>query len=93
MTRQGFHVFRSLTTMNSTAAIQMTMPIRILAVTGSANISVPTKIPVNGSNTPKTAVFVGPIKRVAIEMVSMEIIVGKTANPIRFITSDGWSMP
>ena len=73
--------------------MQMAMPIRMLAVTGSENISVPTSIPVSGSNTPKTAIFVGPIKRVDIEMVSIEIIVGKMANPMRFSTSDGWSMP
>lgn len=79
--------------MNSTAAMQMAMPIRILGVIGSANISVPTSMPVSGSNTPKTAVFVGPIKRVDIEMVSMEIIVGKIAKPMRFRTSDGWSIP
>ena len=91
--RIGFYAFRSLTTMNSTAAIQMAMPTRILAVIGSANISVPTSMPVRGSNTPKTAVFVGPINRVDIEMVSMEIIVGKMAKPMRLNTSDGWSMP
>ena len=93
LTRKVFYAFRSLTTINSTAAMQMAMPIKILVVIGSANIRVPTKMPVSGSNTPKTAVYVGPINRVAIEMVSIEIIVGKIAKPMRFSTSDGWSMP
>ncbi len=38
-----------------------------------------------GSNTPRTDVRVGPIRRVAMASVSIEIIVGNTARPVRLI--------
>jgi hypothetical protein len=48
--------------MNTTAATQMAISIAILTVKASPNRSVPIKIAVSGSNTPRTAVFVGPIR-------------------------------
>jgi len=57
--RLAFH--RGFIIMNTTAATQMAIPIAILTVKASPNRSVPIKIAVSGSNTPRTAVFVGPI--------------------------------
>ena len=39
------HFFRSLATMNRTAAMQMAVPIRMWAFTGSANTSTSTRMP------------------------------------------------
>ena len=48
----------------------MQMPTMMFVVSGSANIIVPTKIAVIGSNTPSTDAFVAPILRVAIARVA-----------------------
>ena len=53
--------FPGFTIINTTAATQTAIPVAILAVSVSPNISVPIMIAVSGSNTPRTAVFVGPI--------------------------------
>ena len=47
--------------MKMTAATQMAMPIAIRKVKGSPNSSVPMRMAVKGSNTPRTAVLVGPM--------------------------------
>ena len=47
--------------MKMTAATQMAMPTAIRAVKGSPNRSVPIRMAVSGSKTPRTAVLVGPI--------------------------------
>lgn len=72
--------------MNSSAAMQMAMPESILGVRTSLNIMVPMRMDVIGSNTPSTAVRVGPIILVERARVSMEIMVGKMARPMRFTT-------
>ena len=71
----------------------MTIPATIFSVSGSEKTKVPIKIAVTGSKAPNTEVFVGPIMRVEMAIVSIAIIVGKTAKPIRFITSKVVSMP
>ena len=53
------YFFPGFTTIKTIAATQMAIPTAILAVKTSPNISVPIKIAVSGSNTPRTAVFVG----------------------------------
>ncbi len=47
--------------MKMTAATQMAIPTAIRAVSASPNSTVPIRMAVSGSNTPRTAVFVGPI--------------------------------
>ena len=43
--------------------------------------SVPTRIAVMGSKTPKTEAFVAPIFRVAMAKVAVETMVGRMASP------------
>ena len=69
--------------MNVTATIAMTIPITILAVSGSPNMSVPTRIAVIGSNTPRTDAFVAPMFREATANVAVETTVGNRASPNR----------
>ena len=65
--------------MNVTAAMEMPMPIIMLAVSGSPNISVPTRMAVMGSNTPSTDALVAPMLREATASVAVDTIVGSTA--------------
>jgi hypothetical protein len=74
--------------MKSTAKMQMVMPTTTFTVSGSEKTTVPTMMAVIGSKAPNTEVFVGPISRVEREMVSIEIIVGNTANPAKQNTSN-----
>lgn len=60
------------------------IPIIILVVIGSPNITAPMRIAVIGSNTPNTDAFVGPIFLDAIAKVAVETIVGRTASPTRY---------
>jgi len=69
-----------------TAARQRVIPTSILGVIGSMKRTVPMSMAVTGSNTPRTDVRVGPIRRVAMARVSIEIMVGNTARPVRLIT-------
>ena len=62
----------------------MQMPTMMFVVSGSANIIVPTRIAVIGSNTPSTDAFVAPILRVAIARVAVDTMVGSSAKPIKF---------
>ena len=71
----------------------MQMPTTILVVSGSPNISVPTRIAVIGSKTPRTEAFVAPILRVAMASVAVETIVGSRANPTKFSQSPPELMP
>lgn len=73
--------------------MQIAIPKIIFVDNGSAKTSVPTRIPVMGSKAPKTEVLVGPMRRVDSAMVSMEIIVGKIARPMRLTTSEAVSIP
>ena len=65
--------------MNVTAAMEMPMPSTMLAVSGSPNISVPTRVAVMGSNTPSTDALVAPMLREATARVAVDTIVGSTA--------------
>ena len=58
------------------------MPIIELRVRTSPKHKQPKNIAVRGSNAPNIAVGVEPIKRIAIFIVSKDIIVGKIASPI-----------
>ena len=78
---------------NNTAAMQIATPAMIFVVSDSLKTIVPTKIAVTGSKAPMTAVLVGPIRRVERAMVSIAIIVGKIAKPMRFSTSAVVSIP
>ena len=79
--------------MNVTAAMDISIPIRILLVNGSPNTSVPTIIAVIGSNTPNTDALVAPILRVDTARVAVDMMVGKIASPIRFSQSILVSIP
>ena len=79
--------FCLLTEMKMTAARQRVIPMIILGVIGSRKRIVPMNIAVTGSNTPRTDVRVGPIRRVAMARVSIDIMVGNTAR-IRLSQSD-----
>ena len=59
------------------------MPTTMLVVSGSPNITVPTRMAVMGSKTPSTEAFVAPILRVAIASVAVETIVGSNAKPTK----------
>ena len=48
--------------MNTTAATQTRMPAAIFRLIGSPNITVPIRMAVSGSNTPRTEVLVGPMQ-------------------------------
>ena len=65
----------------------MQMPTTMLVVSGSPNISVPTRMAVIGSKTPSTEAFVAPILRVAMASVAVETIVGSSAKPTKFSQS------
>ena len=67
----------------------MPMPTTIFVVSGSPNMSVPTRIAVIGSNTPKTEAFVAPILRVAMANEAVDTMVGNTASP----TTQSQSLP
>ena len=53
------------TIINVTAAIEITIPATMFVVRASPRNSVPTRMAVIGSNTPKTEALVAPILRVA----------------------------
>ena len=69
--------------MKRTAARQRVMPMTMRVVMGSRKSSVPIRMAVTGSNTPRIAVRVGPMLRVAMARVSREIMVGNMARPVR----------
>ena len=69
--------------MKRTAARQRVMPMTMRGVMGSRKSSVPMSMAVMGSNTPRIAVRVGPMIRVAMARVSREIMVGNMARPVR----------
>ena len=71
----------------------MPMPSTMLVVSGSPNISVPTRMAVIGSKTPSTEAFVAPILRVAMASVAVETIVGSRANPTKLSQSPPVVMP
>ena len=71
----------------------MPMPTTILVVSGSPNISVPTRMAVIGSKTPSTEAFVAPILRVAMARVAVETMVGSSAKPTKFNQSPLVVMP
>ena len=79
--------------MKVTAAMAMAMPVAMLAVRGSPNISEPTSIAVIGSNTPSTEAFVAPMLRVAMASEAVETIVDKMASPMRLSQADSSSIP
>ena len=79
--------------MNVTAAIAMRMPVTIGAVSASPKTTVPTRIAVMGSNTPRTEAFVAPMLRVAMASEAVETTVGNKASPRRFIHAPNPSMP
>ena len=58
------------------------IPKMLLRVNFSEKNNNPKNIAVNGSRAPSTEVVVGPIIRIAIFIVSSEIIVGKVARAI-----------
>ena len=66
-----------------TAIIAMQMPSMMFVVSGSPNITVPTRIAVMGSNTPSTDAFVAPMLRVAMARDAVDTIVGSSARPMR----------
>ena len=68
-----------------TAIIEIRIPAMMLVVSASPKTNVPTRIAVIGSKTPNTEAFVAPMFLVAIAKVAVEMIVGKTASPMRFI--------
>ena len=68
---------------NVTATMAMQMPATMLVVSGSPNISVPTRMAVIGSKTPSTEAFVAPMLRVAMARVAVETIVGSSAKPTK----------
>ena len=78
---------------SSLAAMAMMMPTTMFVVNASPKTSVPTRIAVIGSNTPKTDAFVAPIFRVDKANVAVETTVGRRANPIKFSQSIPLSMP
>ena len=69
--------------MKRTAARQRVMPMTMRGVMGSRKSSVPMRMAVMGSNTPRMAVRVGPMWRVAMARVNSEIMVGNMARPVR----------
>ena len=79
--------------MNVTATIDMPIPNTMLALSGSPNISVPTRIAVIGSNTPSTEALVAPMLREAMARVAVETIVGSSASPKRHSHAVLPSMP
>lgn len=56
-----YEFFPGFRIINTTAATQMAMPNAILSVMDSPNRSVPIRMAVSGSKTPRTDVFVGPM--------------------------------
>ena len=78
---------------NVTAIIEMQMPSMMFVVSGSPNITVPTRIAVMGSNTPSTDAFVAPMLRVAMARDAVDTIVGSNARPIRLSHAAPPSMP
>ena len=70
---------------NVTATTEIKMPVMMFVVSASPNTTVPTRIAVIGSKTPKTEAFVAPIFLVAIAKVAVETIVGRIASPMRLI--------
>ena len=73
--------------------IAMQMPSMMFVVSGSPNITVPTRIAVMGSNTPSTDAFVAPMLRVAMARDAVDTIVGSNARPIRLSHAAPPSMP
>ena len=69
-------------TINNTPNNINAIPKIILKVKCSLNNKTPKNIAVKGSRAPRIAVFVGPASFIEIFIVSSEIIVGKSANPI-----------
>ena len=70
--------------MNVTAAVAIAIPTTIFGVRASPNTSVPTRMAVIGSNTPRTDALVAPILRVATASVAVDTIVGNNASPTRY---------
>ncbi len=65
----------------------------MFVVSASPKISVPTRIAVIGSKTPRTEAFVAPIFLVAIARVDVETIVGRIASPMRLTHANSPSSP
>ena len=76
-----------------TAPIANKIPITMLVVSTSPKQTVPTRIAVIGSNTPRTEALVAPMLRVAIAKEAVETTVGNKASPTRFIQAPQPSMP
>lgn len=62
-----------------TAAVERTMPMMILAVSGSPKAMDPTRMAVIGSKTPITEALVAPMVLVATANVAVETMVGNSA--------------
>ena len=77
-----FFLKESLNTIKITPKRIKTTPKTIFKVIVSENNKTPKNIAVKGSNAPIIAVVVEPTSRIAIFIVSKDIIVGKTANAI-----------
>ena len=65
----------------------------MFVVSASPKMSVPTRIAVIGSKTPRTEAFVAPIFLVAIARVDVETIVGRIASPMRLAHANPPSSP
>ena len=87
-----FYLF-VVTIINTTAAIEIVMPIMMLFVSGSPKTKVPTTMAVIGSKTSKIEALVAPIFLVATASVAVDIIVGKMARHTKLNQSSPVSMP
>ena len=66
------------------AVMESKIPTMILVVRASPKTTVPMRIAVTGSNTPRTDALVAPMFRVAIANVAVDTTVGRIARPTRF---------
>ena len=78
---------------NTTATIEIVIPIIMLLVRGSPKTKVPTIMAVIGSKTSRIEAFVAPIFLVATASVAVDIIVGKMARHTKLNQSSPVSMP